>query len=218
MKLNELFLSIQGETASAGLPTIFVRFTGCNLRCTYCDTKYSYFEGDSITPEQVMEQVRALKVKRVCLTGGEPLIQPRQEMQHLLDMLGAEGYEVSIETDGSIDISKYNLHEKQRFIVDMKVPSSGMSEKMHWENLRHIIPTRDEVKFVVGDRADYEWCVNLIREYELDPAKGYQLLFSPIFRQIDLEQLVNWILEDELDARFQVQLHKIVWDPDKRGV
>lgn len=218
MKLNELFLSIQGETASAGLPTIFVRFTGCNLRCTYCDTKYSYFEGDSITPEQVMEQVRALKVKRVCLTGGEPLIQPRQEMQHLLDMLGAESYEVSIETDGSIDISKYNLHEKQRFIVDMKVPSSGMSEKMHWENLRHIIPTRDEVKFVVGDRADYEWCVNLIREYELDPAKGYQLLFSPIFRQIDLEQLVNWILEDELDARFQVQLHKIVWDPDKRGV
>lgn len=218
MRLNELFLSIQGETSSAGLPTIFVRFTGCNLRCTYCDTKYSYFEGDSITPEEVMDKIRDKKVKRVCLTGGEPLIQPRAEMQHLLDMLGAEGYEVSIETDGSIDISKYNLHANQRFIVDMKVPSSGMSEKMHWENLRHLVPERDEVKFVVGDRADYEWCVQLIREHDIHPSKGYQLIFSPVFRQIELEDLVNWILEDELDARFQVQLHKIVWDPDKRGV
>ncbi|KEO82140.1 radical SAM protein [Tumebacillus flagellatus] len=218
MRLNELFLSIQGETSSAGLPTIFVRFTGCNLRCTYCDTKYSYYEGDPITPEQVMEQIRALKVKRVCLTGGEPLIQPRQETQVLLDMLANEGYEVSIETDGSIDISKYTMHENQRFIVDMKVPSSGMSERMHWANLRHLVPNRDEVKFVVGNREDYEWCTNLVREYDLDPAKGYQLIFSPIFREIELEQLVNWILEDGLDARFQVQLHKIVWDPDKRGV
>ncbi|PWK10228.1 radical SAM protein [Tumebacillus permanentifrigoris] len=218
MRLNELFLSIQGETASAGLPTIFVRFTGCNLRCTYCDTKYSYFEGDTITPADVMDKIRELKVKRVCLTGGEPLIQPRQEMQLLLDLLGAEGYEVSIETDGSIDISKFALHDKQRFIVDMKVPSSGMSENMHLENLRHIRPTRDEVKFVVGNRADYEWCVDLIREHDIHPSKGYQLLFSPVFREIDLEEMVNWILADELDARFQVQLHKIVWDPDKRGV
>lgn len=218
MRLNELFLSIQGETSSAGLPTIFVRFTGCNLRCTYCDTKYSYYEGDTITPEDVMEQIRAKKCKRVCLTGGEPLIQPRGEMQQLLDMLGAEDYEVSIETDGSIDISKYTLHPKQRFIVDMKVPSSGMSDKMHWDNLKHIDPARDEIKFVVGNRADYDWCLNLIREYDLDPAKGYQLVFSPVFREIELEDLVNWILEDGLDARFQVQLHKIVWDPDKRGV
>lgn len=218
MRLNELFLSIQGETSTAGLPTIFVRFTGCNLRCTYCDTKYSYFEGDTITPVGVMEKIRELKVKRVCLTGGEPLIQPRQEMQLLLDMLAAEGYEVSIETDGSIDISKFRMHESQRFIVDMKVPSSGMSDKMYLENLRHIVPHRDEIKFVVGNRADYEWCLQLISTHGLDPAKGYLLVFSPIYREIDLEQLVNWILEDELDARFQVQLHKIVWDPDKRGV
>jgi len=218
MRLNEMFLSIQGETSTAGLPTIFVRFTGCNLRCTWCDTKYSYFEGDQITPDEVMDKIRALKCKRVCLTGGEPLIQPRAEMQQLLDMLAAEGYEVSIETDGSIDISKYTLHDKQRFIVDMKPPSSGMSEKMHWENLRHIVPARDEIKFVVGSREDYEWCVNLVREHGVDPAKGYQLVFSPVFRQVDLEEMVNWILADELDARFQVQLHKIVWDPDKRGV
>ncbi|HEU4962787.1 MAG TPA: radical SAM protein [Bacilli bacterium] len=218
MRLNELFLSIQGETASAGLPTIFVRFTGCNLRCTYCDTTYSYYEGDTITPDEVMEQIRAKKVKRVCLTGGEPLIQPRGEMQHLLDLLGAEDYEVSIETDGSIDIAKYTLHKKQRFIVDMKVPSSRMSDKMHWDNLRHLDPTRDEIKFVVGTREDYEWCLRLIREYDLAPAKGYRLIFSPVFRAIEPEDLVNWILEDDLDARFQIQLHKIVWDPDKRGV
>jgi 7-carboxy-7-deazaguanine synthase len=218
MRLNELFLSIQGETTSAGLPTIFVRFTGCNLRCTWCDTKYSYFEGDSITPEEVMDKIREKKVKRVCLTGGEPLIQPRAEMQHLLEMLAAENYEVSIETDGSIDISKYNLHEGQRFIVDMKPPSSGMSEKMFLPNLQHIVPQRDEIKFVIGSREDYDWCLALIRTHDLDPQKGYQLLFSPVFRDVELEDLVNWILEDELDARFQVQLHKIVWDPDKRGV
>ncbi|ARU61781.1 radical SAM protein [Tumebacillus avium] len=218
MRLNELFLSIQGETSSAGLPTIFVRFTGCNLRCTYCDTKYSYFEGDIITPDEVMDKIRALKCKRVCLTGGEPLIQPRAEMQRLLDLLAEESYEVSIETDGSIDVSKFQLHAKQRFIVDMKVPSSGMSEKMHLPNLQHIVAERDEVKFVVGSRADYEWCTALIREQGIHPKDGYQLIFSPVFREIELEDLVNWILEDELDARFQVQLHKIVWDPDKRGV
>ncbi|TCP55547.1 7-carboxy-7-deazaguanine synthase [Tumebacillus sp. BK434] len=218
MRLNELFLSIQGETSSAGLPTIFVRFTGCNLRCTYCDTKYSYYEGDTITPDEVMDKIRALKCKRVCLTGGEPLIQPRAEMQDLLDKLAEEGYEVSIETDGSIDVSKFKLHPKQRFIVDMKVPSSGMSAKMHLPNLQHIVAERDEVKFVVGSRADYEWCTQLIREQGIHPKDGYQLIFSPVFREIELEDLVNWILEDELDARFQVQLHKIVWDPDKRGV
>jgi 7-carboxy-7-deazaguanine synthase len=218
MRLNELFLSIQGETSSAGLPTIFVRFTGCNLRCTYCDTKYSYYEGDTVTPEQVMDKIRALRVKRVCLTGGEPLIQPRAEMQQLLDMLGSEQYEVSIETDGSIDISKYTLHDKQRFIVDMKVPSSGMSERMHLPNLRHIVPERDEVKFVVGNRADYDWCLDLIREHDIHPSKGYRLLFSPVFGEIDMAEMVEWILADELDARFQVQLHKIVWDPNKRGV
>ncbi|ASS76285.1 radical SAM protein [Tumebacillus algifaecis] len=218
MRLNELFLSIQGETSSAGLPTIFVRFTGCNLRCTYCDTKYSYFEGDTITPGEVMDKIRALKCKRVCLTGGEPLIQPRAEMQQLLDLLAAEGYEVSIETDGSIDISKFKLHDKQRFIVDMKVPSSGMSDKMHLPNLQHIVAERDEVKFVVGNREDYEWCTRLIAEQGIDPKDGYQLVFSPVYREIELVDLVNWILEDQLDARFQVQLHKIVWDPDKRGV
>jgi 7-carboxy-7-deazaguanine synthase len=218
VKVNEIFFSIQGESSSIGLPTIFVRFTGCNLRCTYCDTKYSYYEGQPDTPQGIMEKIRSYPIKRVCLTGGEPLIQPRSEMQELLDLLYAEQYEVSIETDGSVDISKVKLHNKQRFILDMKVPSSGMSEKMDFENLKRIIPERDEIKFVVGNREDYEWSVQLIREHDLDPRKGFRLIFSPIFGEISPRDLVEWILADHLDARFQVQLHKIIWDPQQRGV
>ncbi|GAX88545.1 radical SAM protein [Effusibacillus lacus] len=218
MKVNEIFFSIQGESGSIGLPTIFVRFTGCNLRCTYCDTKYSYFEGEPDTPEGVMDKVRSYGIKRVCLTGGEPLIQPREEMQQLLDLLGEDGYEVSIETDGSIDISRFRLHDKQRFILDMKVPSSAMSDKMNFENLKRIVPERDEIKFVVGNREDYEWSKDLIRQYNLDPGLGYQLIFSPIYGELTYQQLVEWLLEDRIDARFQVQLHKIVWDPNQRGV
>ncbi|BCJ86568.1 radical SAM protein [Effusibacillus dendaii] len=218
MKVNEIFFSIQGESASIGLPTIFVRFTGCNLRCTYCDTKYSYYEGESDTPEGILEKIRSYGIKRVCLTGGEPLIQPRTEMQRLLDLLAAENYEVSIETDGSIDISKFQLRGRQRFILDMKVPSSAMSNRMDFENLKRIVPERDEVKFVVGNREDYEWARNLMQQYELQPEKGYQLIFSPIFGDITYQELVSWLLEDRIDVRFQVQLHKIVWDPDLRGV
>lgn len=218
MKVNEIFFSIQGESSSIGLPTVFVRFTGCNLRCTYCDTKYSYFEGEADTPESIMGKIRSYAIKRVCLTGGEPLIQPHSEMQQLLDLLAAEEYEVSIETDGSIDISKFQLHDRQRFIVDMKVPSSKMSDKMDFDNLKRIVPTRDEIKFVVGNREDYEWSKQLIQQYDLDPTNGYRLVFSPIFADLTPLQLVQWLLEDRLDARFQVQLHKIVWDPNLRGV
>jgi 7-carboxy-7-deazaguanine synthase len=218
VKVNEIFFSIQGESSSIGLPTVFVRFTGCNLRCTYCDTRYSYYEGEPDTPQGIMDKIRSHRVKRVCLTGGEPLIQPRAELQELLDLLHAERYEVSIETDGSVDISKVSLHDKQRFILDMKVPSSGMSERMDFENLRRIVPQRDEVKFVVGNREDYEWSVQLIREYNLMPEQGYQLVFSPVFGEIEPRNLVEWILEDRLDARFQIQLHKIIWDPSQRGV
>lgn len=216
MKVNEIFFSIQGESSSIGLPTVFVRFTGCNLRCTYCDTKYSYYEGVPDTPEGILDKIRSYGIKRVCLTGGEPLIQPRSEMQQLLDLLAAEQYEVSIETDGSIDVSKFRLHERQRFILDMKVPSSAMSDKMDFANLQRILPSRDEIKFVVGTRVDYEWSKNLIRQYGLDA--GYQLVFSPIFGDLPPRQLVEWLLEDLIDARFQIQLHKIVWDPDLRGV
>jgi 7-carboxy-7-deazaguanine synthase len=216
VKVNEIFFSIQGESSSIGLPTVFVRFTGCNLRCTYCDTKYSYYEGEPDTPQGIMDKIRSHSIKRVCLTGGEPLIQPRSEMQQLLDLLAVEQYEVSIETDGSIDVSKFRLHEGQRFILDMKVPSSAMSDKMDFANLQRILPSRDEIKFVVGTREDYEWSKNLIRQYGLDA--GYQLVFSPIFADLPPRQLVEWLLEDRIDARFQIQLHKFIWDPDLRGV
>jgi 7-carboxy-7-deazaguanine synthase len=217
VRINEIFRSIQGETSSAGLPTIFVRTGGCNLRCTYCDTPYALTTQGSAqeTVAEVMDQIRALKTKRVCLTGGEPLIQPKAEVQELLDLLAAEGYEVSIETSGSIAIEPFTLHDRQRWILDMKVPSSGEAHTMVFDSLRLLRPL-DEVKFVVGSREDFDWSVSLIREYGLDGRVG--LLFSPIWHTCTPLQLTEWVLESDLDARMQVQLHKIVWHPDTRGV
>ncbi len=217
MRINEIFLSIQGETSSAGMPTIFVRTGGCNIRCSYCDTPYALTTHGSVkmTVDEVMEQVRAKRVKRVCLTGGEPLIQPREEVQEFLDKLAAEGYEVSIETSGSIPIEPFRLHDRQRWILDMKVPSSGESESMHFESLNHLRP-QDEVKFVLGPREDFDWCVDLIGRYGLDGR--VQLLFSPIWGAVEPIDLVNWVLESGIDARVQIQLHKIIWDPATRGV
>ena len=217
MRINEIFRSIQGETSSAGLPTIFVRTGGCNLRCSYCDTPYALTTqgSEKLTVDEVMAKVRSLKTKRVCLTGGEPLIQPKAEVQELLDMLAAEGYEVSIETSGSIAIAPFTLHGKQRWILDMKVPSSGEAHTMLFESLGLLRP-QDEVKFVVGTREDFDWSVNLIRRHELEGRVG--LLFSPIWTTCTPLQLTEWVLESGLDARMQVQLHKIVWHPDTRGV
>ncbi|HLN63941.1 MAG TPA: radical SAM protein [Symbiobacteriaceae bacterium] len=217
MRINEIFRSVQGETSSAGLPTIFIRTGGCNLRCSYCDTPYALTTqgSEKMTVDEVMEQVRALRTKRVCLTGGEPLIQPKAEVQDLLEKLAAEGYEVSIETSGSMAIAPFTLHEKQRWILDMKVPSSGESHTMVFESLGLLRP-QDEVKFVVGTREDFDWSVDLIRRFELEGRVG--LLFSPIWTTCTPLQLTEWVLESGLDARMQVQLHKIVWHPDTRGV
>ncbi|HYG57258.1 MAG TPA: radical SAM protein, partial [Symbiobacteriaceae bacterium] len=163
MRINEIFRSVQGETSSAGLPTIFIRTGGCNLRCTYCDTPYALTTHGSIamTVAEVMARVQELKVRRVCLTGGEPLLQPRAEVQELLDRLADGGYEVSIETSGSIPIAPFRLHPQQRWILDMKVPSSGEAEQMDFDSLLHLRP-EDEVKFVVGSEADFRWSVDLI--------------------------------------------------------
>jgi 7-carboxy-7-deazaguanine synthase len=217
VRINEIFRSVQGETSSAGLPTIFVRTGGCNLRCTYCDTPYALTTTGSIhmTVGAIMHEVRKLKTKRVCLTGGEPLIQPRQEVQELLDLLAAEGYEVSIETSGSIPIAAFGLHPKQRWILDMKVPSSGEMEKMKFESLTELRP-EDEVKFVVGNYADFRWSVELIKMYDLDGK--VQLIFSPVWGQVTPLQLTEWALDTGIDARVQIQLHKIIWHPETRGV
>lgn len=217
MRINEIFLSVQGETSSAGLPTIFVRTGGCNIRCTYCDTPYALTTHGSIkmTVDEVMADVRSKRVKRVCLTGGEPLIQPREELQELLDKLAEEGYELSIETSGSIPIGPFHLHPKQRWILDMKVPSSGESERMDFDSLNLLRPG-DEVKFVVGTQEDFAWSVDLIRRYQLEGR--VELLFSPIWESCTPLQLTQWVLDSGIDARMQIQLHKIIWDPATRGV
>jgi 7-carboxy-7-deazaguanine synthase len=217
VRINEIFLSVQGETSSAGMPTIFVRTGGCNIRCTYCDTPYALTTHGSVkqTVPAVMEQVRAKRIKRVCLTGGEPLIQPKEELQELFDQLGAEGYELSIETSGSISIAPFHLHDGQRWILDMKTPSSGESGSMDFTCLELLRPV-DEVKFVVGSHEDFTWSVALIEEYALEGRAG--LLFSPIWDGVSPLELTEWVLASGIDARVQIQLHKIIWDPATRGV
>lgn len=217
MRINEIFLSVQGETSSAGLPTIFVRTAGCPLRCTYCDTPYALTTQGSVamTIAEVVAQVREHRVKRVCLTGGEPLIQPRAQLQDLFDQLAADGYELSIETSGAVDIAPFHLHPRQRWILDMKVPSSGESHTMRFESLALLRPA-DEVKFVVGTAADFEWSVALIRDHGLEGRA--QLLFSPIWGNVTPLELTQWVLGSGVDARVQIQLHKLIWDPATRGV
>lgn len=217
MRINEIFLSVQGETTSAGLPTIFVRTGGCNIRCTYCDTPYALTTHGSVgmNVEEVINVVRSKRVKRVCLTGGEPLIQPQAEIQELLDTLALENYEVSIETSGSIALRPFTLHDRQRWILDMKTPSSGESQSMLYESLALLRPV-DEVKFVVGDKPDFDWSVDLIREHNLEGRT--HLLFSPTFGAVSPLELTTWVLESGIDARVQIQIHKIIWDPATRGV
>ncbi|MFZ5817653.1 MAG: radical SAM protein [Bacillota bacterium] len=217
MRINEIFLSVQGETSSAGLPTIFVRTGGCPIRCTYCDTPYALTTQGSVpmTVDEVMAAVRERRCKRVCLTGGEPLIQPRAELQELFDRLHAEGYELSVETSGAVPIAPFRLHDRQRWILDMKTPSSGESGAMDFDSLRHLRP-HDEVKFVVGSREDFDWSVELIRRHGLE--ERARLLFSPVWDGVDLRSLTEWVLASGIDARVQIQLHKIIWDPATRGV
>jgi 7-carboxy-7-deazaguanine synthase len=217
VRINEIFRSVQGETSSAGLPTIFIRTAGCNLRCSYCDTPYALTAKDSVqmTVGAVMGEVKQLKTRRVCLTGGEPLIQPPAEVQELFDRLAAEGYELSIETSGSIAIAGFHLHDRQRWILDMKVPSSGEAHTMKYESLGLLRP-EDEVKFVVGTAEDFAWSADLIRRHGLDGR--VRLLFSPIWGQVTPLQLTEWVLDSGFDARVQLQLHKLIWHPDTRGV
>lgn len=168
-----------------------------------------------MTVEEVIKDVKTKRVKRVCLTGGEPLIQPQAEIQDFLDRLALENYEVSIETSGSIALAPFTLHDRQRWILDMKTPSSGESQAMLFESLALLRPV-DEVKFVVGDKPDFDWSVDLIREYSLEGRA--HLLFSPTFGAVSPLELTTWVLDSGIDARVQIQLHKIIWDPATRGV
>ncbi|MEO5361623.1 MAG: radical SAM protein [Nitrospirota bacterium] len=210
MKVCEIFTSIQGESSYAGLPCTFVRLTGCNLRCSYCDTQYAYDEGVDITISEIAEQVLSAGTYLVEITGGEPLMQ--NETAALAEHLSGMGHRVLIETNGSLDISCLKHIPLVTVIMDIKTPSSGMSGNNDYANIARL--TRDdEVKFVIGSREDYTWAAEIIRQYEIDSI--CKILMSPI---IAPAALVKWILNDGLNVRLNIQLHKYIFGPDLRGV
>lgn len=211
LKVNEIYFSIQGESSKAGLPCVFVRLTYCNLRCTYCDTEYAFYEGKDYTIEQILAEVKKYQCKLVEVTGGEPLVQ--EECNDLMKILCDGGYDVMLETGGSLPIK--NVDSRVRIIMDLKCPSSGMIKKNLYENIDSIKST-DEIKFVIGSREDYEWCKEIIKKYDL--TNKCDVLFSVVFGELEPVMLVDWILEDKLKVRFQLQMHKFIWDPAAKGV
>lgn len=211
LKVNEIFYSIQGEGARAGLPCVFIRLTYCNLRCSYCDTEYAFYEGSEFSIEQLIEETGKYNCGLVEITGGEPLMQ--NDANPLMTRLCDDGKEVLLETGGSLPINE--VDERVHIIMDLKCPSSKMERKNLYENISFLKPN-DEVKFVIGDRQDYDWTKEKIKEYEID--KKANVLISPVFGEIEPEKIVNWMLEDNLNARFQLQTHKYIWEPDRRGV
>lgn len=211
LQVNEIFYSIQGESTYAGRPCVFVRLTGCHLRCRWCDTTYAFYEGAQRSVEQVLEQVRAYKCPLVEITGGEPLLQ--EEVYPLIDRLLLEGYEVLIETGGGLSI--HRLDSRVVKILDFKAPGSGMDPHNNLENLRYL-DRKDQIKFVVADRRDYEWARGVMAEHTL--TEKAQVLFSAVLDELHPGELAEWLLADRLDARLQIQLHKYLWDPKRRGV
>jgi len=211
LKINEIFYSIQGEGISSGLPCIFIRLTFCNLRCSYCDTEYAFYEGRDMTIDEIFNEINKYDCNLVEVTGGEPLVQG--ESIDLMKKLCDSGYNVMLETGGSLSIQ--NVDKRVKTIIDFKCPSSKMIDKNDFSNVEYLRPT-DEVKFVIGNQEDYEWSKKIIKKYKLD--KKCEILFSPVFNQLTNKELVNWILADNLKVRFQTQLHKNIWEPDKRGV
>ena len=209
--INEIFHSIQGESTHAGRPCVFVRLTYCNLRCSYCDTEYAFTEGREMRFDEIMGAIRAFGCTLVEITGGEPLFQPN--VIGLMGLLCDGGFEVLLETGGSLDISA--VDDRVKRIIDFKCPSSGMEKKNLWKIMDGLRPS-DEVKFVIGDRGDYEWAKQKIAEYQL--GERCTILMSVVFGELELVELAGWILADKLDVRFQMQMHKYIWSPETRGV
>ena len=204
LRLTEIFFSLQGEASRAGLPTVFVRLTGCPLRCAWCDTTYSFIGGESASVASVLAEVAKYPARQVCVTGGEPLAQ--KECLALLTALCDAGYDVSLETSGALDIA--GVDPRVSRIMDLKAPDSGECARNRWENLDCLTP-RDEIKIVVASRADYEWAREQIRAWQLD--RLCPVLLSPAQGLVEPRALAEWILEDGLNVRFQLQLHKILW-------
>jgi 7-carboxy-7-deazaguanine synthase len=210
MRITEIFFSIQGESSHAGRPCVFVRLTGCNLRCTWCDSEYTFTGGERMSLDEVVAQVQSYGCKLVEITGGEPLAQA--EAFELITRLCDDGYEVLIETSGSIDVTP--VDPRAKLILDVKCPGSGEESKNRWSNLEHLRP-HDEIKFVIADRADYDWAKQVIAERGLD---RWTLLLSPVWGTMEMKALAEWMLADRLPARFQTQLHKHIWGADVHGV
>jgi 7-carboxy-7-deazaguanine synthase len=211
LKVNEIFYSIQGESSFAGLPCVFVRLTYCNLRCSFCDTEYAFFEGTEMTVDEIVDKVSEYDCRLVEITGGEPLIQAN--VHRLMTKLSDNEYQVILETGGHMDISQ--VDERVHRIMDVKCPTSNESEKMLWENFNYLTK-KDEVKFVIGDKTDFDYAVEIIEKYKLNDNCG--VLLSPVFNKIDNLILAGWILENKVPVRMQFQMHKYIWSPDKRGV
>ncbi|HUP19245.1 MAG TPA: radical SAM protein [Gemmatimonadota bacterium] len=211
LRVNEIFHSIQGESTHAGRPCVFVRLTYCSLRCSYCDSEYAFFEGVHRSLDEIVGVVRGYGCDLVEVTGGEPLIQ--RETNALLARLLVEGFEVLLETSGAWPID--DVPDGVKVIMDLKTPGSGMVGHNRWENLG-LLDATDEVKFVICDRADYEWARSVAAEHGL--ASRHAVLFSPSYGQQDPQELAEWILEDRLPVRMQLQLHKHIWSPTARGV
>lgn len=204
LKINEIFFSIQGETSHTGRPTIFIRLTGCPLRCVYCDTEYAFHEGNKMTLADIMKSISVYKTSHVTVTGGEPLAQ--KNCRPLLTLLCESGYDVSLETSGALEIG--NIDSRVSRIVDLKTPASGEVDKNLYGNLQHLT-THDQVKFVICDREDYQWSKEKLNEYKLN--EQCEVLFSGSHGELQTAQLADWILQDQLPVRLQIQLHKFLW-------
>ena len=210
LRIFEIFHSLQGESSRVGLPTVFVRLTGCPLRCGYCDTEYAFHGGSTQTLEQILREVAQYQAQYVCVTGGEPLAQ--KACHDLLSALCDAGYSVSLETSGAMDISQ--VDDRVSVIMDIKTPGSGEESKNLWTNIPYL-KAKDEVKFVLADRTDYDWAREILEKYQV--LKKSPVLFSPVYKTLPPADLAKWVLEDHLPVRMQLQLHKILWG-EKPGV
>ena len=210
LKINEIFYSLQGESSRIGLPTTFIRLTGCPMRCNYCDTAYAFHEGKNLSFDEIIDEIKHFDTNFITVTGGEPLAQ--RSCYAFLDQLCDIVYDVSLETGGALSIK--DVHEKVKIILDIKTPGSGESENNHWDNLLLIKPT-DEIKIVITYQNDYKWAKKVIQEKGL--YLNSDILFSPSFGDLEPSELAGWILKDNLKVRMQLQLHKIIWG-EKKGV
>jgi 7-carboxy-7-deazaguanine synthase len=212
MKINEIFYSIQGESSYMGWPCAFIRLTGCNLRCSYCDTQYAFYEGREMSIPAIIQAIEEFPARLALVTGGEPMLQ--KSVHDLFRSLLERQYTVLVETGGQVSLAE--VDPRVHKIMDFKCPSSGMGKHNRFENVDFLNPN-DEVKFVVTDRPDFDWACNIIREYDLASKVG-TILFSPVFEKLSYRELAQWVLDCGLHVRLQVQLHKIIWPDISRGV